>query len=127
MLLTALILWALAFIFILFVLGFLLENWFNRLLGVEKKKISETPGKKFEKWGRGIFILFYVCTLPFMIREPSLLKWLLILYAVVALGFQSVLEWKYIKNSKQYITTLIIMVLVIIIIFGVEYLIQSLL
>ncbi|MFJ5623932.1 DUF4181 domain-containing protein [Peribacillus loiseleuriae] len=100
----------------------LLEKILNRLLGVEKKKISETPGKNVDRWGRGIILVLFLCTLPFFIMgDTSFIKWYWILYVIILLDFQSVLEWKSLKNSKQYITTLIFLILTIIFIYNIEY------
>ena len=44
---------------------FLLEKILNRLLGVEKKKVSETSGKRVDRWGRGIILILFLCTIPF--------------------------------------------------------------
>ena len=53
-----------------------LEKILNRLLGVEKKKISETPGKNVDRWGRGIILIFFLSTLPFFIMGyVPLIKW----------------------------------------------------
>ncbi|TWD87891.1 uncharacterized protein DUF4181 [Neobacillus bataviensis] len=92
----------LVFIIVLIILQFLLEKIINKLLGVEKKKISETPGKNVYRWGRGIILVFFLCTLPFVItKDTSVMKWYWIFYLILLLGFQSILGWKYLKNSKQ--------------------------
>lgn len=36
-----------------------LEVGINKLLGVEKKRISETPGRKIDAWGRGIILVIF--------------------------------------------------------------------
>ena len=105
----------LVFFIILLVFVLLLEKILNRLLGVEKKRISETPGKNVDRWGRGIILIFFLCTIPFYVMaDTSFIKWYWMLYMIILLGFQSILEWKYLKNSKQYITTLIFLILTII-------------
>ncbi|MFI8492240.1 DUF4181 domain-containing protein [Peribacillus butanolivorans] len=68
------------------------------LLGVEKKKISETSGKIVDRWGRGVILVIFLCTFPSVSTND--MNWLLILYLFLLLGFQSILEWKYLKNSK---------------------------
>lgn len=47
-------------------------------------------------------------------------KWYWIIYLILLLGFQSILEWKFLKNSKQYITTLIFLIFGVIIIYNIE-------
>jgi len=113
-LIIALIIWA-----------FLLEKIINKLLGVEKKKISETSGEKIDRWGRGIIFVIYLCTLPFVItKDTSVMKWYWMLYFILLLGFQSIMEWKYLKDSKQHVTTLIFLMLSIIIMYNIEYFLQ---
>jgi hypothetical protein len=117
----------LVFFIVLIIFVLLLEKVLNRLLGVEKKKVSETPGKKVDRWGRGIIVILILCTIPFYaIEDTTFIKWYWILYLIVLFGFQSILEWKYLKNSKQYITTLILLMLGIIFLYNMEYFIQLL-
>ena len=122
------LLWALPFIFVLFILGFLLEKGINKLLGVEKKRLSKTSGKKVDRWGRGIILIFFLCTIPFytfyVMEDTTFIKWYWILYLIVLLGFQSILEWKYLKNSKQYVTTLIMLIISVFILYNIEYFIS---
>ncbi|MCO0599817.1 DUF4181 domain-containing protein [Peribacillus butanolivorans] len=108
----------LVLIIVLIILGFLLEKIINKLLGVENKKISETSGKKVDRWGRGIILVIFLCTLPFVItKDTNVMKWYWILHLILLLGFQSILEWKYLKNSKQYVTTLIFLMLSVVIMY----------
>ncbi|MGE8081612.1 DUF4181 domain-containing protein [Peribacillus loiseleuriae] len=110
------------FIIVLIILVILLEKIINKLLRVEKKKISQTSGKNVDRWGRGIILILFLCTLPFFITgETSFIKWYWILYLIVLLGFQSILEWKYLKNSKQYVATLIILIIFVILLYNIEY------
>ena len=44
----------LVFFIVLIVFVLLLEKILNRLLGVRKKKISETPGKNVDRWGKEV-------------------------------------------------------------------------
>ena len=46
----------LVFFIILIVFVLLLEKILNRLLGVEKKRISETPGKNVDRWGKRYYL-----------------------------------------------------------------------
>ncbi|MFJ7978542.1 DUF4181 domain-containing protein [Peribacillus sp. JNUCC 23] len=122
-----LILMIVPFIIVLIILGFLLEIIINKLLGVEKKKISETSGKKVDRWGRGIILVIFLCTLPFVItKDINVMKWYWILYLILLLGFQSILEWNYLKNSKQHVTTLIFLMLSVTIMYNIEYFLQLL-
>ncbi|MEJ8767213.1 MULTISPECIES: DUF4181 domain-containing protein [Oceanobacillus] len=48
------------------------------------------------------------------------MKGFFILYMIILIDFQAFLEWKYLKNSKQYITTVIILVLAVLFIYNLE-------
>ncbi|MED3966001.1 DUF4181 domain-containing protein [Niallia taxi] len=95
----------------LYGLSFLLEKVIYKLLGVEKKEVSETSGKKIDQWGRRIIMILFLSTIPiytfYALKDTTFIKWYWILYLTALLGFQSVMEWKYLKNSKQYLATLI--------------------
>lgn len=106
---------------VLLIFGFLLEKIINKLLSVEKKKISATSGKKVDQWGRGIILVIFLCTLPFFIvQDTNVMKWYWMLYLIVLFGFQTILEWMYLKNSNQYVTTLIFLVLGVIFMYNIE-------
>ena len=110
------------FIVLVILMILLIEKVIFKLFGVEKKRISETSGKNIDRWGNGIILVIFLCTLPFVIeKDINVMKWYWILYFILSLGFQSVMEWKYLKNSKQYVTTLIFLMLSVIIMFNIEY------
>ncbi|QUG41696.1 DUF4181 domain-containing protein [Psychrobacillus sp. INOP01] len=48
------------------------------------------------------------------------MKWYWIIYITLLLGFHSILEWKYLENSKQYVTTIIYIILSVIIMYNIE-------
>ncbi|MBY0121564.1 DUF4181 domain-containing protein [Bacillus sp. S/N-304-OC-R1] len=108
-----------AFIIILL---FIIERVMNKLLGVKKKKISETTGKNIDIWRRGIILVIFLCSYPFAINIHLNIKLLFIPYAILLIGSEAFMEWKYIKNSKQFITTLTLLIFVIIFIFNIEFL-----
>ncbi len=102
---------------------YVLERIITTLFGIKKKgKISETTGKKVDRWGRVIILVFYLGALPFVVtKDVNVIKWYFALYLLFAMGFQSIMEWKYLKNSKQYITTLILLMLSEAILINIEY------
>jgi hypothetical protein len=112
----------LVIIAVLFLLFFVLEKLINKFLGVEKKKISDTPGKKIDQWGRGITLFIFLFALWIVIDSDSLLvkKLFWMSYLIVLGGFQAVLEYIYLKNSKQYITSVIMVIVTLIFIFNME-------
>ena len=113
----------LIFISVFTISAILLEKIINKLLRVERKMISETSGRKADKWGRYIILVILLCTLPFFLVQDtniSSMKWYWILCYIVSLGFQSILEWKYLKQSKQYVTTLFFLILGVISLYNIE-------
>jgi len=114
-------------IFILFIvfiiLAFLLDRVISKLLGIDKKgKLSETSGKNIDRWGRVIIFIIVICIFPFVIsKDTNVIKWFWILYLSLLVGFQAILEWKYLKNTKQYISSLIFLILGVIVIYNIEY------
>ena len=115
----------------------LLEKGLNKLFKVKKGKISETDGEKLYLWGRIIIVTLCICTIIFFyyavmnniidynaMNSFSILKWFWIFYFSLLIGFQSFLEWKYFKQSKQYLTTLILLIVFIGYLYSIEYLIN---
>lgn len=125
MLMALVVLLILIFIPVLITLGLVAEKRINRLIRVEKKKLSETSAKHIDRWGKGIILVIALTTLPFILKmDIKNMKWYWIGYFMVSLGFQSFLERMYLKESKQYITTLIFLILAIIGIYFIDYFIR---
>jgi hypothetical protein len=97
----------LAFFIILIIFSLFIDKFLRKWLGVEKKKISETSGKNIDRWGRGIILFIFLCTLPFAVEDRNVIKWYWICFLIVSMGFQLFMEWKYLKNSKEYVITVI--------------------
>ena len=112
-------------IVVLIIFGLLLEKLLNKLLGIERKKISDTSGKRVDRWGRGIVVVIFLSTYWFIIDEDSnFIKAFWMLYFIFILGYQSIMELIYLKNSKQYISTLIMLFLGLIAMYNIEFFIQ---
>lgn len=105
-----------------------LEKIIDKLFDVERKKISETPGKNIDRWGRSVILVVFLCALGFAVtKDTDMNKWYWIVYLALLLGFQAFLEWKYLRNSKQYVATLVFLTSSsAIIIFYINYFIQLL-
>ncbi|MFD6442714.1 hypothetical protein ACFWDG_23730 [Peribacillus sp. NPDC060186] len=58
----------LVFFILLIIFSLFIDKFLRKWLGVEKKKISETSGKNFERWGRTIIVFISLCILPFVNR-----------------------------------------------------------
>ncbi|MDM5219672.1 DUF4181 domain-containing protein [Peribacillus sp. NJ11] len=97
----------LVFFIILIIFSLFIDKFLRKWLGVEKKKISETSGKNIDRWGRGIILFIFLCILPFAVEDRNVIKWYWICFLIVSMGFQLFMEWKYLKNSKEYVITVI--------------------
>jgi len=91
---------------ILFLVVFLVGKMIDKLLGIKRKDISETPGKSIDRWGRTLILFIFIWS-AFTEQSDAILKWQWVLFLTALVGFQTILEWKYLKGSKQYISTLI--------------------
>ena len=114
-----LILYFVLFLFLIFLAflftRFILDKLINKLLGIKKKgKIEDTPGRNIDRWGRGIIIIVFLF-LFLITKDTSALKSILVLYWITLMGFQAFLEWEYLKNSRQYVSTLIFLMIFIVI------------
>lgn len=59
--------------------------------------------------------------LPFFItREGSVMKWYFMRLLSSRAGFQAILEWKYLKESKQYVNSILFLILGIVVIYNVD-------
>ena len=99
-------------LFLLFILIYALERGLNRLLGVKKRNISDTPGKRVDRWGRITIVVCFFCGLPFFMNSEHTQLWFL-LYISLSMVFQIILERIYLKGSKQYISSFILSLLVL--------------
>ena len=124
------ILFLLLILFFILVALWLTDKLINRLLGIKKKgKIADTPGKYIDYWGRAIILVTFLISFLFLVSKDantSVFKWFWLLYWVVIMGFQSLLEWKYLKDSKQYISTLIYLMLFLVVLYNIENLFKLL-
>jgi hypothetical protein len=106
-----------AFLIILIILYSLLEKIINKALGVQKGKISETKGKNIDRWGRSIIIFTFIILSSPLHSININFSLILMLYWLTLLGFQAIMEYIYFKNSKQYISTTILLILGLMIIY----------
>ncbi|UTR12649.1 DUF4181 domain-containing protein [Evansella sp. LMS18] len=110
------------FIFLFAVIVLIEHFWKKRLRGDEEVKISDTPGRKMDFWGRVIISVSCIIMLIFVFSlegtEP--IKWFFAVYFLLLYGFQAFMEWKYLKGSKEYIATLTVLAVGLIFVFNIE-------
>ncbi|MDM5333810.1 DUF4181 domain-containing protein [Ureibacillus composti] len=107
-------------LFIIIILLFiLLELILRRTLKIEKKDISETEGKKVYRIGIFIITVVTICFIPIVVTKDTFYMTLfLFLFFIIRFGFELFVEWKYMRESREYLITLANMVLVIIVAIG---------
>lgn len=89
---------------ILYGIDFVLRKW----LKIEKVNLSETAGKNINRWGRAIILVVALVLLPFSISGSLWqMLWFWIIYYTVLSLFEATLQWKYARESKEYLLTLI--------------------
>lgn len=78
--------------------------------GDETKELSE-DGKAINLWGKVILSAVAIIIAIYMNYNGQSLKWFWLILIIAAFGFQAFVDWKYLKNSKQYIVSLIVLVM----------------
>lgn len=78
------------------------------IIGENKKTLSKTNGFIFQIFGAIIFLAVVFLCYPFLdIMNPDVMKWFWLCVLIIALGFNAILEWKYLNETNEYIVTLI--------------------
>lgn len=80
------------------------------IIGPERKKLDE-DGKAIDLLGKIMLVALGIIIFPFIYDKTEAMKWFWLLLVIVAFGFQSFVDWKYRVGSKQYIVSLIVLVL----------------
>ncbi|UNK16223.1 DUF4181 domain-containing protein [Paenibacillus sp. N3/727] len=90
---------------ILVIVRFLIKLWFVK---GEKIKISETSGKRFYSWGAWILILISLVVLFNLdFSNMNIMRWFWLFTLIIAFSFNAFAEWKYIRESKEHIISLV--------------------
>lgn len=98
----------LLFILILAVLNPLLKDW---IIGEKREKISETDGRIINITGNLILVFIAIYSLLFVLdrSEEKTIKWFFFILMIIVYLFNAFLEWKYLKNSKEFTVTLLLL------------------
>lgn len=103
-------------ILLIFIAGYMLSKWIGRLLGVEGVDPEETEGRKVFIWGNRILFGIYLVIIFRLgiVNEQEVPESYLLFFVAALWLFKALVEWKYIKDSKQYIRTMIEILLIMI-------------
>jgi hypothetical protein len=96
-------------VILLAVLAPLLRKW---IVGTDRY-IDETDGRRVDFWGRIILVIIFLVLLFFVVdtSDETIVKLFFIIALTITTAFQSIIEWKYLKNSKEFVVTLILWVI----------------
>lgn len=105
---------AVAIAFIVIILT--LSNWILRkwIIGNDNEELSD-EGRKVNRWVKIILLVIAGISVFFILKLEVLnsdaMKWFWMIALLTALGSESFIEWKYLKGSKQYLISLIVLLL----------------
>jgi hypothetical protein len=83
----------------------------KNFLAGRSKKISDTIGKNINRWVKGLVALIAIWIYFFVLDDATdhnTIKWFWLILFLVAMGFQAFMEWRYLKGSKEYLISLIL-------------------
>ena len=83
------------------------------ILAGESGKISVTPGKNIDRWVKGLLAIIALSIYFFVLdsTDYSLVKWFWLILFLLVKGFDVFMERWYLKGSKDYIVSLIILLI----------------
>jgi hypothetical protein len=98
---------------------FLLQKTFRG-----KEKVTDTSGERTYRLGRIIIGIIFLVIFLFVFQTPNLLKWALILFIITLLGFKAIMELKFLTKSKDYIATIISLIIGVVVLYNLDYLLN---
>ena len=79
------------------------------IVGEVRVKVRETEAKNIQLWGFIILFLIGISLFTYLFIlnvNDDVMKLFWLCYAIIALGFQAFLEWKFLYGYKEYMVTL---------------------
>lgn len=93
-------------------------NWFG--VG-EAIDISETEAKNIDKYGSWVMYVVLAYNLPVFLLTGIGFRWFMILVFVMISALDAILEWIYNRENKQYITSILFALYMIVFILNFDY------
>ncbi|WLR51720.1 DUF4181 domain-containing protein [Bacillus tianshenii] len=112
-----------AFVLYIMLIDYLCSKW---LIGDKKVQLTETKGELIFRWGVGILVAFGASTAVLIATVPNFINfrtfvWIAASYLIVSYSFRAWLEWRYVKKTKQYVVSLVVMAFGVLSIIGMSY------
>lgn len=83
--------------------------------------MSETSGKRVERWGQTILFGILLVVLWFMVDSSDMQSMFCFSsYLALLFGYQAIMEFIFMKKSRLYISTVFLFIIVLLITFNVE-------
>ena len=99
----------------LYCLLFVVNKITNKIFRVEKIRNTNLHDEKIKRWGNNIIFIVLLITLWFVIGGSDILKTLFFMgFMALFLGFQAIMEYIFTKESRQYISNIILMIIVLV-------------
>ncbi|NMH74243.1 DUF4181 domain-containing protein [Bacillus sp. RO2] len=97
----------------------------RKLLGIKRAKLTDPKGKKIDLFGRIICAILIFILYPAVIETGVLqLKHLFVIFFTVLFCLQAIIQFIYIKESKEYIITLLINVVFVAFLLNIDSLLM---
>ena len=93
-------------------------NWFG--VG-EAIDISKTEAKYIDKYGSWVMYVVLAYNLPVFLLTGIGFRWFMILVFVMISALDAILEWIYNRENKQYITSILFALYMIVFILNFDY------
>ena len=83
------------------------------ILGNIRRKVSETEGKYIQRWGLVVIAIIGFSSIFFVfdILDTNVMKWFWLFFLILTVGFHSFIEWKFLRESKEYMVSLIVLMI----------------
>ena len=110
------VLWKLSIVVVIIVVLFLLENLLRKKLHIPRKNtIIYKPVNNIHKWGEfSIFTIYLITSFILIVNFDYInIGYLIFVFLIVLHVFRTCMEWKYDKESKEYIISFIVICLTI--------------
>ncbi|QSS98863.1 DUF4181 domain-containing protein [Pontibacillus sp. ALD_SL1] len=112
---------------ILLILLLSLETIIRKKFNIERRYVTDTKGKHIDRWGRGVLLLIAISVLGYAIfSHASGMKWYLMGIYVAQFGFQAIMQWMFLKRSKEYVITSVYLALGVLTIYNIDILFRDL-
>jgi hypothetical protein len=104
-------------LFIVTITNELARRW---LVTGDFKRVSETDGEYIDRWGSGIIGVTALVLYFFVLEDNNyeVMKGFILFLIIIVLGFQSLLEWKYLEG-KKHVASMILLIVSVVAVVGI--------